>query len=141
MDLSTRLRRTSDDFLARLDELESLEAQKRKLEPGSAAFRALAERVKDLSRELFHASQVQQSLGEASADLKATKSPEVPAGPIDDIEPRDLPVILAEWRDIERRLAEMPADTDDAVTLRREADRLRTEYRVAFQARQEHRRS
>jgi hypothetical protein len=140
MDFATRLRRTSDDFLARLDELESLEQEKRKLEPGSAPFRALAERVKDLSRELFHASQVQQVLGEETADLRATASPDAPATPIERIEPRDPSVILAEWRELERRLSETPVDSAEADRLRTETDRLRVEYRVAFQARQQDRR-
>jgi hypothetical protein len=137
MDLAARLRRTSDDFLARLDELESLESEKRKLEPGSASFRALAERVKDLSRELFTASQIQASLGEQTADLRATESPDAPVAPIVDIQPRDLTVILFEWREVERRLAEVPAESDEAERLRQEAERHRIEYRAAFQARQE----
>jgi hypothetical protein len=140
MDIATRLRRTSDDFLARLDELESLETEKRKLEPGSAAFRALAEHVKDLSRDLFHASQVQQSLGETTADLKATAAPDAPVKSIEETEPRDLSVILAEWRDVERRLGEAPAESAEAEHLRIEADRLRVEYRGAFETRRQDRR-
>ena len=137
MDLAARLRRTSDDFLARLDELESLETEKRKLEPGSAAFLALAERVKTVSRELFHASQVQASLGEQTADLQATASAEAPVAPIDQTPPRELQDILAEWRRVERDLAEVPPDSEDAGRLRVEADRLRVEYRAAFQVRQD----
>ena len=135
MDLSTRLRRTSDDFLARLDELEDLEQEKRKLEPGSPAFRALAERVKDLSRDLFHASQLQQTLGEKTADVRATGASGAPVAPIDEIVPRELSLILAEWRDVERQLAEAAEDSDDASRLRAEADRLRIEYRAAFDVR------
>jgi len=139
MDVATRLRRTSDDFLARLDELESLEQEKRKLEPGSAPFRALAERVTELSRDLFHASQIQQSLGEQTADLRATASPAAPTKPIDEISPRDMAVILAEWRDVERRLSEASPESDAAAHLKSEADRLRVEYRAAFEARQRER--
>src|SRR5262245_64148878 len=135
MDLAARLRRTSDDFLGRLDELESLENEKRKLEPGSAAFLALAERITAVSRELFHASQVQAALGEQTADLQATASADAPVASIDETPPRELEAILADWRQVERQLAEASPDSDAAARLRVEADRLRIEYRAAFQVR------
>jgi hypothetical protein len=136
VELSERLRRTSDDFLARLDELEELETEKRKLEPGSPAFQALAERVREMSADLYQASQVQRAIGDEAADLKATGHGEAPVLPIDALPTRDIAVILAEWRDRERQLAQFGPDSPDAERVRADTERLRAEYRAAFEWRQ-----
>lgn len=128
------LRRASDDLLARLDELDVLEQVKRDQQPGTEEFVALAERIEALARELLQASQTQTSIARAAAEQRAAGDPESPDRPIAEMEPRDPTIVLAEWRELERRLAgEDPAL--DPVAGRQRADALRDEYRAAFERR------
>jgi hypothetical protein len=47
---------------------------------------------------------------------------------------RDVHAVLAEWREAERRLADLPADSTDAAIARSEIKALREEYRRAHDA-------
>ena len=52
---------------------------------------------------------------------------------------RAVEVVLAQWREVERRLAETEPGTPDAEWLQGEAVRLRDEYRRAIEAPREER--
>ena len=43
--------------------------------------------------------------------------------------PRELHVVLGEWRDAERRLGELASDSPEALRLRADIELLRDEYR------------
>jgi hypothetical protein len=133
MATETDLRRASDDFLARLDELNALEQAKRDEPPGSDEFLHLAVRIEALARELLHTSQTQASLARDVAERRPG-DPGRPDRPIAELEPRDPTTILAQWRDLERRIAGGDERLDPA-DARRRADALRDEYRSAFERR------
>ncbi|HEU5204303.1 MAG TPA: hypothetical protein VFU17_08405, partial [Candidatus Limnocylindrales bacterium] len=48
--------------------------------------------------------------------------------------PRELHVVLGEWRDAERRLGDVASESPEALTLRAEIELLRAEYRRAHEA-------
>ena len=135
IELSQRLRRTSDEILARLDELEDLEIEKRRLEVGTPAFLALADRIGELSQDLYDASQLQKSIAQQTADVKLTEPGQALALPIEDVPTRDLQSILAEWRDVERRLPDVRPDSEEGRRLQSASERLRMEYRASFEVR------
>jgi hypothetical protein len=128
------LRRASDDLLARLDELDALEQVKRDQQPGTEGFVALAERIEALARELLQTSELQASIARAAAEQRASGDPGSPVRPIAEVEPRDPTTVLAEWRELERRLAADDPTLDTAAG-RQQADALRDEYRTAFERR------
>jgi hypothetical protein len=134
MPTESDLRRASDEFLARLDELDALEQLKRDGEPGTDEFVALAERIEALAQELLQTSGEQADLARAAAKMRASGDPERPEVPIAELEPRDPTTILAEWRDLERRLATGDGELDPNQG-RLRANDLRDEYRAAFERR------
>ena len=139
--LERELRDTSDSLLRALDALHALEAQKR-IEPvGSPQFVELARRVEDLALEVLRRS-------EREADLAETTDERRDAGggvgrPIEAIsaQPRDLGLILNEWRAAERRLVASDAASTDASAAASDVRRLREEYRMAYEARTQRRSS
>ena len=135
MTLERELRDTSDSLMRALDELHALEARKR-LEPvGSPQFVDLARKVEDLALEVLRRSEREESLAETTGERR-----EAGGGvsqPIESISalPRELPVILGEWRDAERRLVAADAGSTDAAAAAADVRSLREEYRMAFEAR------
>ncbi len=123
------LRRASDEFIRRLDQLYELERRKHELPPDQAEFIRLAREIEDLSRALlFVGGQQVEMAEEVHADVKegATAVDQ----PIRDTPPRrDAVLVLAEWRAAERRLAAADARSEDERAARTEVDRLREEYR------------
>jgi hypothetical protein len=134
MATESELRRASDDFLAQLDELNALEQLKRDEAPGSDEFVGLATRIEALSRELLKTSEEQAALATEASEMRAAGSPDRPERPIAEVEPRDPTTILAEWRDLERRLASGDGELEPEAG-RRRANELRDEYRMAFERR------
>ena len=123
------LRRTSDDFMSRLDRLHDLETRKRELPPDAPEFVRLAREVEDLARALLYAGSRQLELAE-EVHLDAKRNDVAIDQPIRDTPPRrDAVAILAEWRAAERRLAAAELSSADEGEARAEVERLREEYR------------
>lgn len=132
MDLEQDLRYTSDEMLRMLERLRALEMRKRKLTPGSEPFKKLAEEVETLASTVFQHSQDQEKIAEDASELR--RQAVVEPRPIDEIPPaRELHIILAEWRDAERRLAQAAPESEEAADANADILRLRQEYRRAAQ--------
>src|SRR5262245_17345071 len=123
------LRRTSDEFLQRLDRLYELERRKRELPPDQPEFVRLAREIEDLSRGLLYSGSQQVDLAEEVHSLaKRTDTPV--EQPIRDTPPRrDAVAVLADWRAAERRLAAARFGSPGEREARADVDRLRAEYR------------
>lgn len=128
MDTEEQLRSVSDELLGALEQLRTLETEKRSVSPSSRRFKRLAREVESLAEGLASTAAEQVDLGdEAEAESDASGRP---ALPIDAI-PRDVTTILAEWRDAERRLTLTAADSDEQRTARADVERLKGEYQRA----------
>jgi hypothetical protein len=125
----------SDALLANLDRLRALELEKRNLPVGSPRLIELATEIESLAAAVLGSSDMQ-------VDLAKEAVKEAKAGVIDPdttIEemgsaPRELHVVLEEWRDAERRLGEVGGETPEALRLRADIEVLRDEYRRAHDA-------
>lgn len=135
MSIDSELRNTSDRLLEQLTKLGELEAAKRDATPGSTEFVELSHQVETLAAELLGTSQRQSSLAAATEALKRIGADDAPSTPIAEIEPaREPNVILAEWRDAERRAAAATPGSAEEAASRRDVERLRDEYRRSFEA-------
>ena len=133
LEIEKDLRFTSDEMLRALERLRELEARKRKLKPGTEPFVKLAEEVEQLAATVFERTREQTALGEKSLEL--TDAAATDFRPIDAVPPtRELHIILAEWRDAERRLAEAISGTSQASDAEADVERLRQEYRRTAQS-------
>jgi hypothetical protein len=121
------IRHTSDVLLAQLKELEELERTKRELEPGSRAQLRLTRRVETLARKVLNTAGHQADLVEAIA--------EVADATIGKPMTREPHIILAEWREAERAVEAERSGSAAWKTARADVDRLRDEYRRAFDER------
>jgi hypothetical protein len=115
-----------------LEALGALEEEKRTLQPSDPHLTDLARRIHEIAGRVLQRTADQQALTE-----RAAASPAAPADPpIDDVV-RSPAAILSEWRGAEQRAAVIDPASPEASELRILADRLREEYRAAFEARQE----
>lgn len=126
MEEERELRVASDSFLTRIERLHALEEQKRELAAADTA--DLAREVETLTREVLEWAKRQTELAEAVAARRSD------AGPISTTPPRSLSVVLAEWREAERRLANERPVTAGWESARADVDRLRDEYARACHA-------
>jgi len=133
MELETDLRTTSDRLLRTIDQLETLENEKRTLPPDSQRFQTLASEIERLAATVFAQSHAQQQLGkEAQA---ATQQSGATITPIEETaQAREVHVILTEWRDAERRLASSGPGSAEHTQAASDAERLRDEYHRAYTA-------
>lgn len=132
MELESDLRVTSDRMLRTLEQLEALENEKRTLKPGSARFQRLATEVERLASAVYAQTHNQQLLGE-KAQTAIERGADI--APIDEAEPnRELRLILADWRDAERRLSLAEPDSAEHSVAAADIGRLRDEYHRAFMA-------
>ena len=133
MEVEQDLRTASDRVMRTLERLHELETEKRGIEPGTARFRKIAREVERLSASVFDDTHAQEQLAERTVVLREQAG--VVLQPIDDIEPsREIQVILAEWRDAERRMSEAKPNSADHARAAADADRLRAEYRRTYQS-------
>lgn len=133
MDVEQDLRTASDRVMHTLERLQELETEKRGIEPGTARFRKIAREVERLSAFVFASSHAQERLAERTVALSEQAG--IVLQPIDDIEPsREIQVILAEWRDAERRMSEAKPNSPDHAQAKADTDRLRAEYRRTYQS-------
>ena len=133
VEIETDLKVTSDRLLRTIEQLDALESEKRTLKPDSDRFQYLAKEVERLAATIFAQSQTQQRLGRRAQATMEQTGVEVAA--IDDSEAtRELSVILAEWRDAERRMSHAAPDSAEYVVACADADRLRNEYQRTYVA-------
>lgn len=134
MDIRPQLRATSDALLVALDELRELEGQKRKLGPGTPEFAELARQIEALAEELLRNSETEERLAQRSVELVEDGRRDLAAQPIEGMAaPRDVHLILGEWRDAERRLAAETPGSQAWESATVDAERLRAEYRRAHE--------
>ena len=132
MNLEQDLRITSDEMLRTLEQLHRLEHEKRTESPGSARFVRLATEIERLAAMVFAQTNTQQSIAERS---RAVAARGVELQPIDEIPPaRDISLILAEWRDAERRLAAVPLESAEHAKAAGDVRRLREEYHRSYKS-------
>jgi hypothetical protein len=123
------IRRTSDVMLAQLSELEELERTKRELQPGSRAQLRLTRRVETLARKVLHTAGQQSDLVATIAEMTADGTEGAPTAS------REPHLVLSEWREAERTMEREVPGTRPWESARTDVERLRAEYRRAFDAR------
>jgi hypothetical protein len=131
------LRVTSDALMRDLEVLSALEEEKRSISPGDPRLMDLAERIESIASRILGQSVKQRELTEridALTDARADSAPDVAI----DQTPRSIAVILAEWRDAERRLAAAEADSAEAKDAQILVDSLRMEYGKAHEEARRH---
>lgn len=134
MNLEPELRQTSDALLANLDRLRELELQKRRLPLDSPRLVELATEIEDLASTVLRTTDRQTDLARITTKRGRQDGVEETTT-IETLPPtRDVHAVLAEWREAERRLADLPADSTDAAIARSEITALREEYRRAHDA-------
>jgi hypothetical protein len=133
--LERELRDTSDSLMRALAQLQDLETQKLGMPSGSREFVDIAQRIEDLAIEVLRRTERQASLAEDTGERR--KAGGGLGRPINAVPPttRELAVILNEWRDAERRLAEAGPATPESSAAAAEVRRLREEYRMVHEAR------
>jgi hypothetical protein len=122
------LRVASDAFLSRVERLHALEERKRELSPEQTLEAAVE--VEKLTQEILEWAKRQTELAELVAKAKPTN-----LRPIAIIPPRELHVVLADWREAERVLEEQAPGTASWESARADVERLREEYARAYQQR------
>jgi hypothetical protein len=127
-ELETSLRVTSDSFLTRVERLHALEEQKRELPADEIV--AMADEVESLSREILDWAVKQAELARTVASTEPGTS-----RPIAIIPPRQLSIVLGEWRASERVLDGQEPGTAAWESARADVERLREEYARAYRAR------
>jgi hypothetical protein len=128
----TELRRTSDSFLKQVERLHELEEQKRLATPGTPEMLRLTHLVEGLASEVLGTASRQTDL----AELAARRQPVNPR-PIELVPPRSIPEIIAEWREAERAFDTEEPGSPRWETCRADVERLRSEYRRAYDERRE----
>ena len=132
IDAQDALRQTSDTLLRDLDALTELEAEKRETPQGDARLAEIATRVEELAQRVLDGSRRQVALTHSVSQEVA--SGEAPAGATISNARRSSSEILAEWRAAERESQAAESDSVAAIEARARAERLRDEYREAFDA-------
>ena len=128
--MANALRAASDALLRDLTELQILEQEKRHTDPDSPRLVDLAEEIEALAVRVMDTSMRQRERAEA---VSADDGLATPDRSIVDT-PREIHVILAEWRDTERQLADAPPGSHDANIAERRIEFLRQEYHRAHDA-------
>jgi hypothetical protein len=125
----------SDAMLANLDRLRTLELEKRNLPVGSPRLVDLALEIDELAVAVLGTSDTQVDLAK-EAVREARAGVIDPKATIEEMAaaPRELHVVLEDWRNAERRLAGLASDSPEALPLRADIELLREEYRRAHEA-------
>ena len=134
METGDVLRETSDGLLRDLDILMTIEEEKRALDPGDPRLVELAARIEEIARRVLDGTRRQLGLTRIVDAQVAAGSPSAPDRPIEEISPRSIQTILAEWRDAERQASAAAPGSADAAEADALVDRLRDEYRRAYEA-------
>lgn len=125
----------SDAMLANLDRLRALELEKRELPVGSPRLVELASEIEALAAAVLGTSDTQVDLAKEAVN-EARAGMIDPDATINDMAspPRELHVVLDEWRNAERRLGDVAGDSPEALRLRADIELLRDEYRRSHDA-------
>ena len=128
MSVSNDLRATSDALLRDLEALGVLEEAKRGFPLDDPRLVEIGVQVEAIAGRVLARTERQTILTRAAADE--------PAGgtSIDDVS-RPIATILAEWREVERRGADVPEGSAEAAEIEVLSLRLRQECREAFRQR------
>lgn len=131
---SDRLRGVSDALLRDLQALVDAEQEKRSVQPDDPRLVELAAEVDAIARRVLDLTQAQHEIAEDVHEQASEGGPDAPTESIEETT-RPIGVILAEWRAAERDASNARAGSAEAKTARQTADRLRDEYRRAYEAR------
>jgi hypothetical protein len=127
------LRATSDALIADLDELARLEREKRLLSLDDPRLSDLSERVEALAARVLTNTALEEELSEAARVEASVGAPSAPDQTIEETPPREIHMILDEWRAAERRAAQAAPRSSEAAQAALEVQRLRLEYQQARQ--------
>jgi hypothetical protein len=127
--MGNTLRAASDALLRDLTELQALEQEKRQTEPDSPRLVRLAVEIEALAARVMGTSMRQR---ERAEDIVGAGGSDNPDDTIAET-PREIHVILAEWRDTERQLTDAVPGSAEADIAERRIDTLRREYRRAHE--------
>jgi hypothetical protein len=126
------LRTTSDKLIDDLDALRELEAAKRETPQGDPRLVDLASRIEAIANRVLagaaHQRRLTEVIHEAAADGLAD-----PTATIED-SARPVSTVLEEWRTAERMAMSAEPGSPEAIEAKTRIDRLREEYRAAFEA-------
>jgi hypothetical protein len=128
--MGNALRAASDALMRDLTELQALEQEKRQTEPDNPRLVRLAEEIEALAVRVMGSSMRQRERAEAIVGVGGSSAPDQSIAET----PREIHVILAEWRDTERQLSEATPGTPEVDIAERRIDMLRREYRRAHDA-------
>lgn len=131
-DTQRDLRATSDALLQDLEVLIALEEEKRSIPADDERLVELAARIDEVATRVTDGTRRQRDL---AADLNdAAVDGNAPTSSIEEVAPRPIAAILADWRMAER--AQQDADPGSPVALEAAAriDALRVEYQRAYVA-------
>lgn len=131
-DAGSALRATSDALLRDLEQLAEIEREKGEMSPDDPRLVELAAEVETLALRVLGRTVRQRELTEETGDLIRSGSPGAPTDTIAST-PREIHLILAEWRDAERRATEAAPGSAAAAAADSEIYRLREEYRHAHE--------
>jgi hypothetical protein len=131
---SDALRSVSDALMLDLEALISAEEEKRNVAPDDPRLVTLAAQVDELAHRVLGLTRRQQDIAEDVHEQAIEGGTDAPSESIAETH-RPIGLILAEWRTAERDVAAAAPGTAQAETAREAADRLREEYRRAYEAR------
>jgi hypothetical protein len=131
-DTSSALRATSDSLMRDLERLEELEREKRELPTDDPRLVQIAADVETIALRVLGSTVRQRELAEDASEATGQSSAVAGGQSIVDV-PREIHVILAEWRDAERRATEASPGSVEAAGAAAEVERLRAEYRNAHE--------
>jgi hypothetical protein len=126
------LRLTSDALLSDLAELESLEQEKRQVEPSDPRLVELASQIERIAHRVLGEAVGQRRMTQETHAEAISGTPGAPTAPIAETH-RDMRLILADWRDAERRVMESRLGSREAALAASDVERFRTEYQAAFE--------
>jgi hypothetical protein len=127
------LRATSDALLASIEELATLEQEKRTVKAGDPRLVELSKSIERIAARVLGGTIEERVLTEDAAVEVAVEGPTAPGLPIEEVEPRSPHEILEEWRDAERHAAAVASGSPEAAELATRIERLRFEYRRAHE--------
>lgn len=132
------LRRRSDQIIESMAQLANLEVDKREAQPGTAAFVRTAKSVREQARVLLELAGDEERLAERLQTLRDQAAGAVPERSIAQVPGvRPIQVVLAEWREAERRMLHAETGSEAERAAKADAVRLREEYqRAAAETRQ-----
>jgi hypothetical protein len=130
---SDALRRVSDELMQDLETLVNAEEEKRKVAPDDPRLMMLAAEVDEIAQRILGLAARQQDIAVDVHEQAVEGGVDAPTEPIEETH-RSIGLILAEWRAAERDVAAAASGSTGAETARETADRLRDEYRRAYEA-------